>query len=252
VCLSGRNTGLMAALYNGLLKHVPHQPRIFALEYRTSSGPPLESANPFPAALIDSIAGYHYLLNNLGFKPGNIILSGDSSGGAMTVWLARYLSTQNIPELPPPRGLLLLSPTVDIANTHIGPASSMARHANSDSVEAIISSGYAWKALLGRLDANDETALLWIAPGARTVQDTRGMLSGFPKTFIDFGGAEQTLDSGATLYERLKTDIGPENVVWNSPEDGTHDYLTMPWIEPERTETLKKIRRWIETEIWPH
>lgn len=100
-------------LWTGLLQHTKPT-RLFALSYRLSSTSPFPSLNPFPAALIDAIAGYRYLVQDVGFDPGNIIVSGDSAGGNLAYALARYMSAKEYGhELPRPGAVLLLSPTVD-------------------------------------------------------------------------------------------------------------------------------------------
>lgn len=69
-----------AVLTRDVLKKCgPSIERVFSLEYRLSSAPPYPAANPFPAALLDALAGYRYL-TQFGFKAENIILLGDSAG----------------------------------------------------------------------------------------------------------------------------------------------------------------------------
>lgn len=68
-------------LWSGVLEHSKIT-RVFALEYRLAFAPPFNvSRNPFPAALIDSIAEYLYLVQDVGFNLSNIIINGDSAGG---------------------------------------------------------------------------------------------------------------------------------------------------------------------------
>lgn len=59
-----------------LVRHIGLARRVFSVEYRLSAAAPFESANPFPAALLDALAGYNYLVNVVGFTPSNIILAG--------------------------------------------------------------------------------------------------------------------------------------------------------------------------------
>ena len=79
-------------MYQGYLEHFGNNLRIFGLEYRLSSAPPFKAANPFPASLIDAISGYRYLVEDIGFHPSRIVLSGDSAGGGIALNLARYLA----------------------------------------------------------------------------------------------------------------------------------------------------------------
>jgi acetyl esterase/lipase len=65
----------------------------------------------FPATLQDAVTCYSYLVKDLGMKPGNIIVSGDSAGGILALALVRYLD-QHAQELklPSPSHLWLWSP----------------------------------------------------------------------------------------------------------------------------------------------
>ncbi|TFY71376.1 hypothetical protein EVG20_g1621, partial [Dentipellis fragilis] len=67
-------------------------PASSAVEYRVSSAAPFKAENPFPAALLDGLAGYRYLVHTLHFSPDNIVLGGDSAGGHLALSLARYIA----------------------------------------------------------------------------------------------------------------------------------------------------------------
>ena len=67
----------------------------------------------FPAQLQDAITTYSHLLNQ-GFKPANIIFSGDSSGGHLAFNLLRYLLENPSAQLPKPAVVLICSPWVDL------------------------------------------------------------------------------------------------------------------------------------------
>ncbi|KAJ9115381.1 hypothetical protein QFC22_005136 [Naganishia vaughanmartiniae] len=88
-----------------------------AVNYRKS----LSVETAFPACLLDALAGYLFLTRDLGFKPSNIILMGDSAGGNLALALARYLGelaergvserTKNIGQVG---GMILYSPWCDM------------------------------------------------------------------------------------------------------------------------------------------
>lgn len=240
----------MKTCLDGLMQYIPGEPRLFASEYRISSAAPFPSANPFPAALFDAIAGYRYLVKDLGFLPSNIIISGDSAGGLVAFWLARYLATSKFADLPNAGGLLLLSPTVDWANTQMGPLSSMKKHGSSDFVYTILACGYTRRALLGNIPELEAPKNSWVAPGSIELQHTPGLFAGLPKTCIVAGGAEQTLDAMVTLKDRLLKDLGSDNVKYLESPDATHDFLTASWHEPERTDTLKALGKWAGEDLW--
>lgn len=69
----------------------------------------LAPEHPFPAALDDALHCYRGLLAR-GHRPEQIVLAGDSAGGALALALALRLKQQ---QQPAPAGLLLLSPVTD-------------------------------------------------------------------------------------------------------------------------------------------
>lgn len=231
----------------GYLEHLGQNLRIFALEYRLSSAAPFEAANPFPASLIDAITGYHYLIDDVGYDPRQIIISGDSAGGGIAFNLARYIATANLTALPKPGGLILLSPTMDWAQTHTGPHSSMQQNIRCDVVHTILESGYTRRALVGKLPEDTAATSAWISPGSLKADWEPGMFSGFPPTVVVAGGAEYTLDPIHTVRERLVQDNGEETVTFIEPPDALHDFLMVEWHEPERTEVLCKLGGWVRT-----
>ncbi len=81
--------------------------RTFALDYR------LAPEHPFPAAVEDAVAGYHWLLDQ-GIAPHRIVIGGDSAGGGLTMATLLWLREAG---LPLPAGAFLLSPWTDLACT---------------------------------------------------------------------------------------------------------------------------------------
>ncbi|KIJ57775.1 hypothetical protein HYDPIDRAFT_34801 [Hydnomerulius pinastri MD-312] len=219
--------------------------RSFCLNYRISSSPPFKAANPFPAALIDALSGYRYLVETLGFQPSNIIVSGDSAGGHLAFDLVRYLIQESLSSLPPPGAVILLSPTVDWGCTHdSNPGSSMTRNSRSDFVKTILHSGYTARSLRGALPDNSPETNSWISPASLRI-NTRGLYGNFPPTCLIAGGAEQTLDPVKTLYNRLLDDNDAKDITYWEYPDATHDFLLASFHEPERTEASKELAQWI-------
>ena len=70
----------------------------------------LAPEHPFPAAIDDAVAVYRGLLES-GFKPEDIIISGDSAGGGLSV--ATLLALRHA-GLPMPAAAVLLSPFLDV------------------------------------------------------------------------------------------------------------------------------------------
>ncbi|VUC24127.1 unnamed protein product [Clonostachys rosea] len=84
--------------------------RFFLAQYRVAEGP----STRFPAALQDLVTFYHYILS-LGYKPCNVLVSGDSAAGNLAVGLVRYLEQTAV--LPLPAGAMLWSPWTHVTKT---------------------------------------------------------------------------------------------------------------------------------------
>lgn len=217
--------------------------RVLALEYRLSTTAPYPASNPFPAALIDVIAGYNYLLNDLGFKPERVILMGCSAGGHLPITLIRYI-LDNPGVLPLPSGLVALHPWCDLSNSFEGQYDSSAytNHA-TDHADSMFygSSGYAAKAFVGPHDAKTN---VYLSPASRYLEG-KVSFKGFPRTFMTAGGKERLRDPTRLLRDRFIEDLGEEKVTYVEPAEAVHGYTAFPFMEPERSDTLRQIDEWI-------
>ncbi|KAJ7600543.1 Alpha/Beta hydrolase protein [Mycena floridula] len=237
---------------NGFLQHYSRIKRIFSCSYRLSSSFPYPALNPFPAGLLDALAGYNYLVHTLGYQPKNIIISGDSTGGNLAIGLVLYLSKNTFPEtlaLPVPGALILLLPSVEWSLTHDGPNSSWRRNQASDYGVPFFALGYSHRSLLGKLPADTAITSPWISPGSRKLKPIENLFVGFPPTYILVGEAEIACDSIRTFRDRLCEDIGKDKVRYNEVMDATHDILAMTWFEPERSQALKDITSWLKKTV---
>ncbi|KAF7798389.1 hypothetical protein EIP86_009610 [Pleurotus ostreatoroseus] len=229
-------------LCKGLLMHNQQFTRAFQLEYRLSQGPPLPSENPFPAALIDAVAGYHYLVKVMGFNPSNILLVGESAGAGLAITLLRYL-IQHVPSLPPPAATLLVSPGADWGTSHWGPHSSVATHISSDFIGPF-HGGYPARAFVGDMLLDEVETNPWISPASKYLQKGDRWFQDFPPTLIVTGGMEMLLDANRYLRERMRADMGDRLAAFEI-ESGTHMFMNFTWQEPERTEGLKRVAKWL-------
>ncbi|KAH9934331.1 alpha/beta-hydrolase [Fomitopsis serialis] len=254
------NTHLMVC-FEGFHTYCQSDIRIFAPEYRLVSAPPFPVI-PYPACLIDVIAGFRYLVEDVGFTPDNILISGDSAGGSLAFGLAYYLhtyqdqlvlsratpsdTTAKQARLSNAGGVLLVSPSVDWTIAHsMGPGSSINKHRRSDYVYPIFANGYTVRALAGNLPEETVTAGIYISPGSLGFKHSLGTFAGLPRMCIVAGGAEQTVDAMRTLRDRLKTDMGEEKVRYIEEPDAAHDCVIAAWQEPERTNVFKQIAEWM-------
>ncbi|KAI0199866.1 Alpha/Beta hydrolase protein [Astrocystis sublimbata] len=90
-------------------KYVKADRTLFA-QYRPSA----DDATRFPAALQDIVTFYHHVLS-LGYRPENIILSGDSAAGNLIVAFLRHL--EGTTDLPLPNSAILWSPWVHVTSS---------------------------------------------------------------------------------------------------------------------------------------
>lgn len=230
------------SLSHGLLAHSRTLDRVLAVDYRLSATKPDPPANPFPAALLDSLAAYQYLVKDAGFDPKNIILVGDSAGGSIAFSLVRHLVENNIPGLPPPGRLLACSPWLDTSQSRKAPSSSLVKNRKNDILG--MDSEYARTAYLGSLDPGEARTNRYISPVSLCLDEQQGLFKGFPRTYVSAGALETILDDSTIVVEKLRAD-GVDVTSYVHP-DAIHDYTIFPWHESERTEGLQKIGQWVD------
>lgn len=78
---------------------------VLTLDYRVAP------EHPYPAALEDALYGYQWLIREKCYRPGQIVIAGDSAGGGLALALCLYLRDHG---LPMPAGLVLMSPWTDL------------------------------------------------------------------------------------------------------------------------------------------
>ncbi|KAK7053375.1 hypothetical protein VNI00_004001 [Paramarasmius palmivorus] len=245
IILSAHPSDHTSAVGRGLLKYSDVVHRIFSVEYRLSSYKPFPEENPFPAALLDALAGLRYLVDVVGFAPSDIIVAGDSAGGNLAQALTRYLVEyqSDIQPLGPPGSLVLLSPRVDMGQSHAtDPNGSVYKHFTSDFLD--YRSTYRIVAFVGPHGLGAAEVNPYISPASKNPA-MQISFKGFPRTFIAAGGAEVLYDQIVTLKDRMVQDLGEEEVTFYEAKDGCHDYIPLAYHEPERTETLRAIAKWL-------
>ena len=186
VQFSAHPTDVPAAIPRGLLKSIEPVHRVFAIEYRLSSGELSTAVNPFPAALLDALAGYNYLVN----VPSDIFICGDSAGGDLALALARYLvenqSSSEVKLPPPPAGLILLAPWSDLSDSNDQPGSSRFRNEQSDFVVTGEAFDCMKKASLGPHGLEASETNRYVSPACKYPSLEINFV-GFPRTFIIAG-----------------------------------------------------------------
>lgn len=209
-------TGNLAKKFFACLggRAAPVPARLFALEYRLSQHTDFQHGS-YPAALVDALVGYLYLVRACGFAPENVVLVGDSSGGNLAMALCRYLRDEGVAGVP--GSLLLFSPWSDVSRSHSGPVQAPNRfssvHENklSDIIDAsVLYRNTSVMAFLGKLPASEAYLNPYISPVSLQLDALSGGrpphwgFYGFPKrTYIVTGSAELNAEQHVTLAHRL-------------------------------------------------
>jgi len=254
--LSAHPSDPTANITRGIMQHTKSITRTFSIEYRLTTGPPSPRTNPFPAALLDALAGYNYLVNEVGFKPEDIIIEGDSAGGNLALALVRYLvenqdnSALALPRLP--GALVLCSPWADLGDSHMQPGSSLYTNVNSDFINTASPRSQAGILNIvfpfGRSFTNTNPYISPASVSPSMLDGEGASFKGFPRTMIIGGGAEIFVDQIRTLNAKMVRDLGEGMVEYYEAPDAIHDYLGHLYHEPERTETLRAIGKWLSSD----
>lgn len=233
--------------FMGIMNATASMCRSFAVEYRLSSTSPFPTANPFPAALLDSIAAYNHLITVSGFLPENIIIAGDSAGGHIGLSLLRYLAETHV--LPVPGGFIGHCSNGDISKSHLSnPDSSLLCTTDAISVLHNGLLGWGFQAYAGPLHDNPDAELNpYLCPGSiHPSMDEIVSFKGFPKILLSYGGAERLRDSNRVMGRRMRRDLGDDMVTILETPDATHDFLAHDWHEPARSDALSVIGKWVD------
>ncbi|MCY1278903.1 putative acetyl-hydrolase LipR [compost metagenome] len=168
------------ATHRGLCASLARRARmaVCVLDYR------LAPEHPYPAAREDAVAAYRALLE-LGHRPQEIVIAGDSAGGNLCLSSVLALKEQG---LPLPAALVCLSPWADLSGTrmHQPPAGDPMLHPDwlRQAVELFCPPG------MDRCD-----------PGLSPLY---GKLAGLPPLLIQVGEDELLLNDSLRLAERAR------------------------------------------------
>ena len=242
---------LVAKLSRDVLRCSKSITRAFSLEYRRTSGPWDAPVNPFPAALVDAISGFHYLTHDVGFAPENIIIAGDSAGGNLGLALVRYILEARDMKLSDtfrvPSMLILLSPWVDMSVRGHEPNSSVYMNISSDSIN-MTTPYYALLVhrFVGSLGRHFAETNRFVSPATDSPLAEPVSFDGFPRTLIVSGGAESFLDQIRRLCPKMMKEMG-DMVHYHEFADAMHDFIWVPGHGRESAQALNVIGRWVDT-----
>lgn len=208
-----------------LVSHMAKEAGVTAVipEYR------LAPENPFPAAIDDAVAVYRALLES-GFKPENIVISGDSAGGGLTV--ATLLALRHAGD-PLPAAAVLLSPFLDVTAS----GESATSRADKDPWFEVSD-----MAIVARYYCPDESK--WRDP---LVSPVFANVSGLPPMMIQVGDDEILLSDSTRLAEKLEAaGIDVELEVW---PDMWHVFPMFVGKMPESHRAVEKIGAYINKAV---
>jgi monoterpene epsilon-lactone hydrolase len=195
------------------------QARGLALEYR------LAPENPFPAAVDDAITAYRWLLAQ-GYKPGRIVIAGDSAGGGLTI--STLLAVRDL-GAPAPAAGVCISPWVDFE----AEGASMTSRAAQD---PLVSREMILK--IARMYVGENGSLR--EPLAAPIN---AVLNDLPPLFIQVGDAETLLDDSTRLADRAEeAGVDVKLQIW---EEMPHVWHLAAPILPEGQEAIDKIGEFV-------
>jgi acetyl esterase/lipase len=192
--------------------------KALALNYR------MAPEDPFPTAVDDATAAYRWLLAQ-GYKPGKIVISGDSAGGGLT--LATLLALRDA-GTPLPAAAVPISPWADLEGT----GASVETRAAADPM--VDKAGLLRMAQMYAGDSDPKNPL--ISP---IYADYKGL----PPMLIQVGDAEILLDDSTRVAERARAaGIKVELEAW--PEM-FHVWHVFAKILPEGQQAIDRIGEYV-------
>jgi monoterpene epsilon-lactone hydrolase len=208
-----------------LASHMAKEAGVTAVlpEYR------LAPEHPFPAAIDDAVAVYRALLES-GLKPENIVISGDSAGGGLSV--ATLLALRHAGD-PLPVAAVLLSPFLDVTAS----GESATTRADQDpwfnvSDMAVVASYY----------CSDEAK--WRDP---LISPVFANVSGLPPMLIQVGDDEILLNDSTRLAEKLEAaGIDVEIEIWPNM---WHVFQMFIGKMPESKKAVEKMGSYIKSAL---
>ncbi|MBX3250040.1 MAG: alpha/beta hydrolase [Myxococcales bacterium] len=192
--------------------------RVLAFEYRKAP------EYPFPRPIDDVVDAYRHLLAT-GVSPAQVVLSGDSAGGALA--LAATLRLRDRGE-PLPRALALFSPWVDL-------------RLRGDSIDAFARHDYLSRPLLERFR---DLYLQGADPAHPEASPLLGDFGGFPPMLVQVGGVEVLRSEIEALATRARAHGAPAKLeVYDGMIHAWHGFGA---ILPEAGQAFRSVRRFVD------
>ncbi|MCW3041568.1 MAG: mlhB [Solirubrobacterales bacterium] len=191
--------------------------RVLALDYR------LAPEHPFPAALDDALAGYRWLVDQLG--PGCVAVTGDSAGGGLAVSL--LLALREAGDEQPPAAAVI-SPLTDLGATGETLTTMTDDPLNPAALIPMMGGAY----LAGKDPAQTPLA----SPHYGELHDLAPLL-------VVVGGAEGLLDDARRLAAKIEAAGG--DVELHVVEDMPHIHTLFASLLPEGVDSIERVARFV-------
>jgi len=179
----------------------------------------LAPEHPFPAAVEDSVTVYQWLLDQK-FKPGNILIAGESAGGGLALALLLALKKSG---LPMPVAVVAISPWTDLTCS-----GESYRTKNKKSLAPLDSWTVFSKHYCGNAD-----------PENSLISPLFGDLTGLPPMLINAGEDDELFDDGRAFAMKAK-EAGVD-VTFTAGKGMVHCYPLLAPMFQEATEALEEI-----------
>lgn len=192
--------------------------RALTIDYR------LAPEHPYPAALVDAFSAYKWLLE-LGIRPEQITVAGDSAGGGLTIALLVALRERRVPM---PAAAVVLSPWTDLTDS----GESWQENAKADYM--INGAKLKEAARLYLKDTSPQTPL---------ASPVYANLEGLPPLLIQVGSEEVLLSDSQRLAENARlSGVDVKLDVWEGMQHVWHFAAS---FVPEARQAIEKVGEFI-------
>ena len=199
---------------------------VLSVDYR------LAPEHPFPAALEDCVAVYKWLLSN-DIKSKNIIISGDSAGGNLTLSTLIKLRDD---EIPLPAGAIPISPATDLSYAQDISRLDDLFIKNGETDPILADLGIYWWPYVYSTGKNSRDPL---------ISPVFGDLTGLPPILIQASSCEVLYNEIKCFFEKAKeAGVDVELQIW---DDMVHVFQGFGLhVLPEAEEAIKKISQFVQ------
>lgn len=207
--------------FNGLLARASKM-RCLAVGYR------LAPENPFPAAVEDCVAAYKWLVKS-GVSANNIVLVGDSAGGALVLSVLMALRDEGAPL---PAGGVTLSPWTDLEL--------MGESVNAATCDPLTTKTSALAMAEQYLQGQD--------PKSAWVSAIHGDLNNLPPIHIEAGERDILYSDSIRLIEKLRA--VDNKFSFNSEPGAIHSFPALAPSTPEAASAINRIATFMREAVF--